>query len=216
MAVNSFNAQNPPVTTKGDVFTFSTVPTRLGVGANGTVLTADSAESTGLKWATPASGGMTQLATGTLSGASVVVSSLPTTYKDLYIIVRNFRTTFDGDYLRIRFNGDSGTNYRNQISDLNGNNYTFASNRISFVPVATDNTTSYSLLVGLIPDYANTSTYKHIRTEGTATRADDNTQFQFASSWGVWNNTSTAIDSITFFGENGTLSAGTYFIYGVK
>jgi len=46
-----------PLTTKGDVFTFSTVDARLGVGANGTVLTADSAETTGLKWATPASSG---------------------------------------------------------------------------------------------------------------------------------------------------------------
>lgn len=46
-----------PLTTKGDVFTFSTVDARLGVGANGTVLTADSAETTGLKWAAPAAGG---------------------------------------------------------------------------------------------------------------------------------------------------------------
>ena len=42
-----------PLTTKGDVFTFSTVDARLGVGANGTVLTADSSETTGLKWAAP-------------------------------------------------------------------------------------------------------------------------------------------------------------------
>ena len=40
-----------PLTTKGDLFTFTTVDARLGVGANGTVLTADSAEATGLKWA---------------------------------------------------------------------------------------------------------------------------------------------------------------------
>ncbi len=40
-----------PLTTKGDLYTFSTSDTRLGVGANGTVLTADSAEATGLKWA---------------------------------------------------------------------------------------------------------------------------------------------------------------------
>jgi hypothetical protein len=40
-----------PLTTKGDVFTFSTVDARIGVGADGTVLTADALETTGLKWA---------------------------------------------------------------------------------------------------------------------------------------------------------------------
>lgn len=39
-----------PLTTKGDIFTYSTTSTRLPVGTNGQVLSADSAESTGLKW----------------------------------------------------------------------------------------------------------------------------------------------------------------------
>ena len=43
------------VTTKGDLATFSTVVARLPIGANNTVLTADSAEATGIKWAAPAS-----------------------------------------------------------------------------------------------------------------------------------------------------------------
>lgn len=47
------------LTTKGDIYTWSTVGTRLAVGANGTVLTADSAQTTGLRWATAAAGTVT-------------------------------------------------------------------------------------------------------------------------------------------------------------
>ncbi len=47
------------VTTKGDIVTATAdaTPARLGVGSNGKVLTADSAEETGMKWETPAEGG---------------------------------------------------------------------------------------------------------------------------------------------------------------
>jgi len=45
-----------PLTTKGDLYTFSTLDARLPVGTNNQTLVADSAEATGLKWATPASG----------------------------------------------------------------------------------------------------------------------------------------------------------------
>jgi hypothetical protein len=42
---------NPsPLTTKGDVYTYSTLDARLGVGSNGQFLTAESGETTGLKW----------------------------------------------------------------------------------------------------------------------------------------------------------------------
>jgi hypothetical protein len=56
-----------PLTTKGDIFTFSTVDARLGVGANGTVLTADSAETTGLKWAAAGGGKVLQVVSTTYS-----------------------------------------------------------------------------------------------------------------------------------------------------
>ena len=39
------------LTTKADLATYSTARTRLGVGSNDQVLTADSAQATGLKWA---------------------------------------------------------------------------------------------------------------------------------------------------------------------
>jgi hypothetical protein len=45
------------VTTKGDLQGYSTLPARVPVGTNGQVLTADSLQALGLKWATPAAGG---------------------------------------------------------------------------------------------------------------------------------------------------------------
>lgn len=45
-----------PLTTKGDVWGYSTTDARIPVGTNGEVLTADSAQVLGVKWAA-ASGG---------------------------------------------------------------------------------------------------------------------------------------------------------------
>lgn len=55
-----------PLTTKGDLYTYSTVPARLAIGANDLPLVADSAQATGLKWAAlPIAGGGTGQTTAT-------------------------------------------------------------------------------------------------------------------------------------------------------
>lgn len=46
-----------PLTTKGDLYGFGSSDARIPIGTNGQILTADSAETLGLKWATPAGGG---------------------------------------------------------------------------------------------------------------------------------------------------------------
>lgn len=51
-----------PLTTKGDVLGYSTVNARIPVGTDGQVLTADAAQTLGLKWATPTTGTVTSVA----------------------------------------------------------------------------------------------------------------------------------------------------------
>jgi hypothetical protein len=46
-----------PLTTKGDLYGFGSSDARIPIGTNGHILTADSAETLGLKWAAPAGGG---------------------------------------------------------------------------------------------------------------------------------------------------------------
>jgi hypothetical protein len=107
-----------PLTTKGDLFTFSTVDARLGVGTNGQTLVADSAEATGLKWATPTSaGGMTLITTSTLSNvASASLNDVFTSTYTNYRIVWNLTgTTTVSDFtMRFRVSGtdNSSSNYR--------------------------------------------------------------------------------------------------------
>lgn len=50
--IPNYNGTPSPLTTKGDVYTFSTANARLGVGTDGKVLTADSSAATGLSWQT--------------------------------------------------------------------------------------------------------------------------------------------------------------------
>jgi hypothetical protein len=49
-----------PLTTKGDVWGYSTTNARIPVGTDGQVLTADSAQVLGVKWATPSGGSGTR------------------------------------------------------------------------------------------------------------------------------------------------------------
>jgi hypothetical protein len=49
----AIGGSSSPLTTKGDLYGFSTTNARVAVGTNGQVLAADSTEATGVKWITP-------------------------------------------------------------------------------------------------------------------------------------------------------------------
>ena len=200
-----------PSTTLGDTeFRSSTsnVNTRLGIGSTGQVLTVAGGVPT---WATPASGGMTQLATGSLSGASVTISSIDATYRNLQLVIQNSLPSAQAAIM-IRFNGDTGGNYLNVDTSLSGTSQTYTEtyNQIG----ADQHTSGTNLIVADIPDYANTSTRKLVKS--LAINQNNGTpNFNSTSKRGSWNNIA-AISSITILFYSGTITAGTYYLYGVK
>lgn len=209
MAVNSFNAQNPPVTTKGDLFTFSTIPTRLGVGANNTVLTADSAEATGLKWATASGGGYTSLASGNLSGSNVSLTSISTSYIDLYLVVKDLQFSTGTEIFRMKVNGSTTAIYGQADSTTSG---TLNSSQFQITGTNLKSGAVNGMCVVRINDYATTTSNKLF--EFLAIN-ENSTQWTFDRSYGMAN-TQAAITQIDLFPSGGTFAAGTYVLYGVK
>jgi hypothetical protein len=210
------NSMATAIDAKGDLVagTGADAFSRIGVGANNTVLTADSAEATGLKWATPAAGGLTLLSTTTLSGTSVTVSSISGSYKNLFIYAKNVNTS-GNDYVRVRLNGDTGTNYRGSTFELDGatlggytGSYTFFSAGASSTNTDFSNKNSSRLTIFR---YTDTSLIDY---EMAAIGYTGSSKFM-ETNQGRYN-ASAAITSVTFFTNSGTntFSNGTLYIYG--
>ena len=204
-------------TAKGDLVAGSGASTAavLTVGANNTVLTADSTTATGLKWATPAtSGGMTLLATTTLTGGSVTVSSI-STYKELWFVIRGARVA-SNSYIEARFNGDSGSKYtmgflknvNTTISSGNGTATTTA-----FMGYIGDSATSTNLYSGIIRVSAADQTSGVSWTSNGG--FNDGTGNTVAFINGRYDN-SAVISSFQLIANGTTFSSGTLMTYGVN
>ena len=185
----------------------------LAVGANDTVLTADSAQATGLKWATPASGGMTLLSTTTLSGASTTISSISQSYN--YLLVNYYGITTSNNGVDVSVNpqiaGNASFNYFSSRSSnvFNTNNSQIYNNQYQWASANSDN--GHTLV---LYDYASANGYKAFNVSGIYNSNTAGTSQAWMGA-GAFNGIS-PIDTIRFSVNGGTFTAGTVKIYGVK
>ena len=209
-----------PGTTAGDIdyYTSGTAKARIAIGTAGQVLTVNSG-ATAPQWASPASGGMTLINTGgtTLTGASVLISSIPATYNDLYIVIRNFKPTNDGYDLTIRVNDDSNANRHRLANDFSSVSATAFNDTLWNFGTGNDNTVSQYFGLFQIWDYANTTTWKLGNWYEMTTNGTTNTSFNYRAGRMMYNQTG-AISSFRIATESGggDLNGGTVLVYGVK
>jgi hypothetical protein len=151
-----------------------------------------------------------KIATQTLGSAvtNVTFSSIPSTYTDLVVIVAG--TTAATDTLAFQFNGDTGTNYSDTA--LKGNGSTASSDRRTGQTLGYFGTpsTSESVVIGQIMNYANTTTFKTSIGRGSAANQ------QVESRVTLWRSTA-AITSIKILtGGASNINIGTTFsLYGI-
>ena len=219
-AVTVTNDMATTMTTKGDLVpaTGSGTYARLGIGSNNQVLTADSTASTGMKWATASSGGMTLLSTTTLTGASVTLSSISGSYKLLRIFIELPLNATDSWDTKMCFNADTTANRHQNLSlatDTTGVSGSFTQTSGSITYDGLDNAVTQTLIDITIPDYANANTWKFAYATSLGNNTTTTTQFSYKSNLIAYNQT-TAISSLLFKPGSGNFTSGTIYLYGVS
>jgi hypothetical protein len=207
MPITKATASSVAPAAKGDLVVGSATNDAavLGVGANDTVLTADSSTATGLKWAAAsAGGGWTLLSTTTLSGTSTSITSINQNYKNLHFVIRSYGNS-PGAKIRIRPNSDTSST----------SNTVYSADQVDAITNWESNganigTGNGGAIYGVIYDYA--SAFRHpLFMHGISAADGQGSGFIAHGS----NDTATAITSLLITTQAGTSTlSGTFLLYG--
>jgi hypothetical protein len=218
------NSMATAIDAKGDLIVGTGADTfsRLAAGTNTYILTADSAEATGLKWAAPAGGGganWTLLNAGgtALTGAQTVTVSGISGVDKIMVLVKGASSASASSYIGVRLNTDTGNNYY-QAGSQNTYSATYNANDFSRIDGGADamiylgglpTNAAQAMAGSVVLSGCNSSGVKVLTSAGGGTGAGG--QASFIAN-GYYNSSST-ISSISVFSSTGNLDAGTVFVF---
>lgn len=206
------------VTTKGDLIaaTGASTPARVGVGANGTVLTADSTAASGVAWAALATGeNWSSLGSATLTGAQTITISGISGKDKILVLLTSASSANSASFISIRPNNDSANYSGVGQQFIYGGTYSaanFDSNSFSELLIgkmsdsASSTVSGYAMILG-----CNASGVKTILAAGTGGAASSNNHRAYVQG-GVYNSSST-ISSISVYSSTGNFDGGTITVY---
>jgi hypothetical protein len=227
MAITKATASSIAPAAKGDLVAGSATNDAavLTVGANDTVLTADSTTATGLKWAAAAGGGSNWSSVGSasLTGATSITISGISGADKLLVTVSGASSVNASARVFVRVNADDGNNY-NHFGALWGAPSSYSPNTAAqLTGVSTNNfdelglgkmSESATSTIGgyvLFTGGCNTSGIKTYTAVSAGTPASENGHNAVAIG-GFYAGTST-ISSITLHSTSGNFDAGTLTVY---
>ena len=213
------NSMATAIDAKGDLVVGTGADTfsRLAVASTaGYLLSVDSTEATGLKWAAPTGGsGLTLVSSTSLSASTININSVFSATYENYVLILNVTNMSAGANIRFRLRAsgtDTTTNYGSQLvqtyqSTLNGQEAAST----EFWQFGNADPTQCWMVVELArPNVAATTFAISHSITGLSGTLDD-----LLSEWyGAVQKSSTQFDGITIYSHNSATITGTMRIYG--